>query len=157
MEAGRARAAGLEEGGLARRAAGLCLGAARAEATARRRVDRARNLAMQDDAVSVLQALGQRDRLRREQRTGIGMRAVTGDQRGRAVLHQAAKIHDGDVIADMHGDREVSTKQLAREIRALERQMLEFARNLEFEKAARTRDQLGELRKRAFGVAAHAD
>ncbi len=47
----------------------------------------------------------------------------------------------------------MSEKQLAREIRALEKQMLDFARNLEFEKAAKARDQLGELRKRVFGVA----
>ena len=46
----------------------------------------------------------------------------------------------------------MSEKQLAREIRALERQMLELARNLEFEKAAKARDQLAELRKRVFGV-----
>jgi excinuclease ABC subunit B len=51
----------------------------------------------------------------------------------------------------------MSEKQLAREIRALEKQMLEFARNLEFEKAAGVRDQLGELRKRAFGVETHAE
>ncbi len=47
----------------------------------------------------------------------------------------------------------MSEKQLAREIRALEKQMLECARNLEFEKAAKARDQLAELRKRAYGVA----
>ena len=46
----------------------------------------------------------------------------------------------------------MSEKQLAREIRSLEKQMLECARNLEFEKAAKARDQLAELRKRAFGV-----
>ncbi len=46
----------------------------------------------------------------------------------------------------------MSEKQLAREIRALEKQMLECARNLEFEKAAKARDQLTELKKRAFGV-----
>jgi excinuclease ABC subunit B len=46
----------------------------------------------------------------------------------------------------------MSEKQLAREIKALERQMLELARNLEFEKAARVRDQLADLRKRVFGV-----
>jgi excinuclease ABC subunit B len=46
----------------------------------------------------------------------------------------------------------MSEKQLAREIRALEKQMLEFAKNLEFEKAAKARDQLAELRRRVFGV-----
>ncbi len=46
----------------------------------------------------------------------------------------------------------MSEKQLAREIRALEKQMHDHARNLEFEKAAQARDQLGELKKRTFGI-----
>jgi len=46
----------------------------------------------------------------------------------------------------------MSEKQLARQIKALEKQMLDYARNLEFEKAATARDQLAELKKRAFGV-----
>jgi len=49
----------------------------------------------------------------------------------------------------------MSEVQLGREIKRLERQMLELAKNLEFEKAARTRDQLAALRERAFvGVGA---
>jgi excinuclease ABC subunit B len=46
----------------------------------------------------------------------------------------------------------MSEKQLAREIKHLEKQMLDHARNLEFEKAAEARDQLTELRKSVFGV-----
>jgi excinuclease ABC subunit B len=46
----------------------------------------------------------------------------------------------------------MSEKQLAREIKRLEKQMFEFAKNLEFEKAARARDQLSQLRQRAFGA-----
>ena len=46
----------------------------------------------------------------------------------------------------------MSERQLAREIRALEKQMLEHARNLEFEKAAALRDRLAEIRRRVFGV-----
>jgi excinuclease ABC subunit B len=46
----------------------------------------------------------------------------------------------------------MSEKQIAREIRTLEKKMLQHARNLEFEEAARARDQLGELKKRVFGV-----
>jgi excinuclease ABC subunit B len=46
----------------------------------------------------------------------------------------------------------MSEKQIAREIKALEKKMLEHARNLEFEEAATARDQLGELKKRVFGV-----
>ena len=47
----------------------------------------------------------------------------------------------------------MSEKQLSREIKMLEKKMLAHARNLEFEEAARVRDQLSELKKRVFGVA----
>ena len=48
---------------------------------------------------------------------------------------------------------DMSEKDIAREIKRLEKQMLEHARNLEFEKAARVRDQLALLREQAFGAA----
>jgi len=51
----------------------------------------------------------------------------------------------------------MSEKQLAREFKALEKQMHDYARNLEFEKAAQARDQLTELKKRVFGVALPAE
>jgi excinuclease ABC subunit B len=44
-------------------------------------------------------------------------------------------------------------KQVAREIRRLEKEMVAHARNLEFEKAAALRDRLAELKRRVFGVA----
>jgi excinuclease ABC subunit B len=47
----------------------------------------------------------------------------------------------------------MSEKQVAREIKQLEKKMLEHARNLEFEQAAKLRDRLAELKKRVFGVA----
>ena len=43
-------------------------------------------------------------------------------------------------------------KDAAREIKRLEKQMLEHARNLEFEKAASVRDQLTRLKERLFGA-----
>ncbi len=46
----------------------------------------------------------------------------------------------------------MSEKQLAREIKRLEKAMFEHAKNLEFEKAARARDQLAQLRQQAFGA-----
>jgi excinuclease ABC subunit B len=46
----------------------------------------------------------------------------------------------------------LSEKDLAKRIRALEKQMLDHARNLEFEKAARVRDQLAQVREQAFGA-----
>ena len=48
---------------------------------------------------------------------------------------------------------DMSEKDIAREIKRLEKQMLEHARNLEFEQAAKTRDQLVLLKKRMFGAA----
>ncbi|MDB5814570.1 MAG: excinuclease subunit [Rhodocyclales bacterium] len=46
-------------------------------------------------------------------------------------------------------------KQLARAIKKLEKDMMEFARNLDFEKAAAARDELFRLRQRAFGADHH--
>ena len=46
----------------------------------------------------------------------------------------------------------MSEKDLGKRIKLLEKQMLEHARNLEFEKAARVRDQLAQLREQAFGA-----
>ncbi len=50
---------------------------------------------------------------------------------------------------------EMSEKDVAREIKRLEKLMMEHARNLEFEKAARVRDQLAILKEQAFGAAGH--
>ena len=47
---------------------------------------------------------------------------------------------------------EMSEKDISREIKRLEKLMLEHARNLEFEQAARVRDQLTKLKDRAFGA-----
>ncbi|MGH1360948.1 MAG: excinuclease ABC subunit UvrB [Burkholderiaceae bacterium] len=43
-------------------------------------------------------------------------------------------------------------KGLAKEIKRLEKQMLEHAKNLEFEKAAQARDRLSKLREQVFGA-----
>jgi excinuclease ABC subunit B len=51
----------------------------------------------------------------------------------------------------------LSEKELAKRIVQLERQMLEHARSLEFEQAARVRDQLALLREQAFGAGGNHD
>ncbi|MCV2420574.1 excinuclease ABC subunit UvrB [Paucibacter sp. DJ2R-2] len=50
---------------------------------------------------------------------------------------------------------QMSEKDLSKRMALLEKQMLEHARNLEFEKAARVRDQLAQLREQAFGAVVH--
>ncbi len=46
----------------------------------------------------------------------------------------------------------LSEKELGKRVKQLEKQMLDHARNLEFEQAARVRDQLALLREQAFGA-----
>ena len=50
---------------------------------------------------------------------------------------------------------DMSEKDLAKEIKKLEKEMGEHARNLEFEKAAQVRDRLTKIRAMAFGAAPH--
>jgi excinuclease ABC subunit B len=49
----------------------------------------------------------------------------------------------------------MSEKELTREVKRLEKEMLACAKNLEFERAAEFRDQLKELKQRLFGVVEH--
>jgi len=48
--------------------------------------------------------------------------------------------------------QDMSERDVAKEIKRLEKQMMEHARNLEFEQAAAVRDQLGRLRVMTFGA-----
>ncbi len=50
---------------------------------------------------------------------------------------------------------DMSEKQLAKEIKQLEKLMVEHAKNLEFEKAAQARDQLLKLKAMVFGAELH--
>ncbi len=73
---------------------------------------------------------------------------VVSDRTARDELEAASAAAQVEAMAE---------KDLGKRIKLLERQMLEHARNLEFEKAARVRDQLALLREQAFGAALHDD
>ncbi|MEY4428497.1 MAG: hypothetical protein RLZZ182_1186 [Pseudomonadota bacterium] len=62
----------------------------------------------------------------------------------RAAEQLAASVADAGALSE---------KDLGKRIKQLEKDMLEAARNLEFEKAARLRDQLSLLKEQAFGAA----
>ena len=47
---------------------------------------------------------------------------------------------------------EMSEKDISKEIKRLEKLMMQHARDLEFEQAARVRDELALLKQRAFGA-----
>jgi excinuclease ABC subunit B len=86
----------------------------------------------------------------------------------RSVVKRVRDLIDG-VVSDKTAKEELKTakaaaeveamseKDLGKRIKLLEKQMLEHARNLEFEKAARVRDQLGLLREQVFGASGHHD
>tara|TARA_R110001599_G_scaffold64023_3_gene178659 strand:- start:234768 stop:236858 length:2091 start_codon:yes stop_codon:yes gene_type:complete len=58
------------------------------------------------------------------------------------------------LIAQEHADYEaMSEKQVSKEIKKLEKQMVDHAKNLEFEKAAQARDKLRSLKEQLFGAA----
>ena len=88
---------------------------------------------------------------------GITPRSITKQVRDMidgAVSDKSAKddLKNAQAAAEVEA---MSEKDLGKRIKLLEKQMLEHARNLEFEKAARVRDQLALLREQAFGAAGH--
>ena len=69
------------------------------------------------------------------------------------VFHPQDSLRESHVSDEQAQYDVMSEKELSREIKKLEKQMMEYAKNLEFEKAAKARDQLHILRERAFGAA----
>jgi excinuclease ABC subunit B len=104
---------------------------------------------------SIKRAIGETDRRRTKQLAYNDAHSITP----KGILKRIKDLIDGVYDAsEMQLAQEearyeaMSEKQIAREIKALEKKMLGHARNLEFEEAARVRDQLTELKKRVFGV-----
>jgi len=108
---------------------------------------------------SMAAALGETERRRAKQiahnlAMGITPRSVTKrirDLIDGVVSDKAAKdeLKSAQAAAEFEA---MSEKDLGRRIKLLEKQMLEHARNLEFEKAGRVRDQLAMLREQVFGA-----
>lgn len=72
--------------------------------------------------------------------------------RGVAGLNQ---ILQGLAVAQRAQVADMNEKDLAREIKRLEKLMLDHARNLEFEKVALVQDQLAISKEQVFGAAGH--
>jgi excinuclease ABC subunit B len=111
---------------------------------------------------SMRRAIGETERRRAKQiahnaAMGITPRSVTKQVRDMidgVVSDKTAKddLKNAQAAAEVEA---MSEKDLGKRIKLLERQMLEHARSLEFEKAARVRDQLAQLREQAFGAVVH--
>ena len=74
------------------------------------------------------------------------------------VMSNAAKddLRAAEALSrSMEGSEALSERDLSKRMKQLEKDMLEAARNLEFEQAARLRDQLALLKEQAFGAVVH--
>jgi len=108
---------------------------------------------------SMRRAIGETDRRRAKQ---VAFNAARGIE-PKGVSKRIKDIIDGvydadDARAGLKAAEEqaryeaMTEKELGREIKRLEKQMLDHARNLEFEKAAAARDQLMTLKRAVFGT-----
>jgi excinuclease ABC subunit B len=104
---------------------------------------------------SIKRALAETERRRRKQALYNEQHKITP----KGVMKRIKDLIDGVYDAtQMQAAQEeakyeaMSEKQIAREIKAIEKKMLAHAKNLEFEEAAAARDRLAELKKRVFGV-----
>jgi excinuclease ABC subunit B len=108
---------------------------------------------------SIQKALAETERRRRKQRAYNQRHRITP----KGVMKRIKDLIDGvyDAAQAQAAQEEaryevMSEKQIAREIKLLEKKMLQHAKNLEFEQAAAARDRLAELKKRVFGIEAAA-
>jgi excinuclease ABC subunit B len=111
---------------------------------------------------SMKKAIGETERRRAKQVEHNILHGITP----KGVFKQVRDLIDG-VYSEKAGkeaqEREIekariedmSERDIAKEIKRLEKLMMEHARNLEFENAVRVRDQLANLRAQAFGGAGH--
>jgi excinuclease ABC subunit B len=104
---------------------------------------------------SIKKALAETDRRRDKQNQYNEENAITPKGVVKRIKDLIDGVYDAAAAEEAREEARVesmSEKQIAREIKALEKKMLEHARNLEFEQAAAARDRLAELKKRLFGV-----
>ena len=111
---------------------------------------------------SMKKAIGETERRRKKQMAHNLEKGITP----RGIVKEVRDLIDG-VYSERSGrdaerlhvraaqlpEEAMSEKDLAKEIRRLEKLMLEHARSLEFEQAARVRDQLAVLKVRVLGAA----
>jgi excinuclease ABC subunit B len=109
---------------------------------------------------SMRRAIGETERRRRKQLSWNEARGITPKGVSKRIKDLIDGVYDAEgAAAELRAAQDearyeaMSEKQVARELRRLEKEMVACAKNLEFEEAAKLRDQLAELKKRLFGVA----
>jgi len=108
---------------------------------------------------SMRRAIGETERRRAKQIAWNEGQGIVPKGVSKRIKDLIDGVYDaGDAAAELKAAQQearyeaMSEKQVARELRRLEKEMIGHARNLEFEKAAELRDRLAALKKRLFGV-----
>ena len=111
---------------------------------------------------SMQRAIGETERRRAKQIRYNETHGITPVGVTKRIKDLIDGVYDADVarrelkVAEQQaGYATMSEKQLTRELKRLEKSMSDFARNLEFEKAAAARDELFRIKGQLFGAAKH--
>ena len=110
---------------------------------------------------SMRKAMGETERRRNKQLAFNALHGITPTTIVKRIKDMIDGVYseksgrDDQKLLQVAAVEEMSEKDLSKRMSLLEKQMLEHARNLEFEKAARVRDQLAQLREQAFGAVVH--
>jgi excinuclease ABC subunit B len=103
---------------------------------------------------SIQRAIAETDRRRNKQIEFNAEHGITPRTIVKAVgdVMEGARAVPGDVKAESDADYALAPEQAVKRIKKLEAEMMKLARNLEFEQAARLRDEIQRLRRTAFGA-----
>jgi excinuclease ABC subunit B len=103
---------------------------------------------------SIQRAIAETDRRRNKQIEFNAEHGITPRTIVKAVgdVMEGARTVPGDVVRESDADYALAPEQAVKRIKKLEAEMMKLARNLEFEQAARLRDEIQRLRRSAFGA-----
>jgi excinuclease ABC subunit B len=103
---------------------------------------------------SIQRAIAETDRRRSKQIEFNTEHGITPRTIVKAVgdVMEGARAVPGDFVRESDPDYAMAPEQAVKRIKKLEADMMKLARNLEFEQAARLRDEIQRLRRTAFGA-----
>ena len=103
---------------------------------------------------SIQRAIAETDRRRNKQIEFNTEHGITPRTIVKAVgdVMEGARAVPGDLVRESDADYAMAPEQAVKRIKKLEAEMMKLARNLEFEQAARLRDEIQRLRRTAFGA-----
>ena len=104
-------------------------------------------------------AIAETDRRRQKQLAYNIAHGITPKGVSKRIKDMIEGVYEPSTLQDLKAAEKLAAygamneKDLLRELKRVEKEMLDAARNLEFETAAQMRDQLKDLKELAFGIA----